>query len=469
MNKLKSFFLIAVLSMAVTSRSQSDIMYFMNETPQSSFINPAFGTKLGTYISLPVLPNLSFDFHTSGFSYHDIIHKHPLYQDSLQLDIQGFHGKLRKRNSFNFSSDINLLGFGFNAGKNHFSFDLTLTIDARIGLEKSLLGFIIYGTDSEDNGIIYNEPLADASVYLSPSVSFARQITNKLTIGARVGLLFGIADITAKDMDISMTNQNGNIMLRSNIDILFSTAFGGLQSNSFFNDKINWYDNASSSLNNALKNRGGVIDLGARYKINESMEVSAAVADIGFIKWRSNATRIHSRNPNQTIDFYGLKSTLDSLSNDLDDYLERLGDTLNSLFDLKTTNLGSYTSRIPTKFYLGYTWHFAPTSYLHALYKGVWGNGYLDNYLSLLYGFHWKCLAGSVGNTFTLHTLLNPSFMVSITGAGMNLYLGSSFSFSNPVLNVADMSGFKIFMGFNILIGRKPYWEHKLIPLPGIL
>jgi hypothetical protein len=435
-------------------------MYFMNETPQSSFINPAFGTKLGNYISLPALSGIDFTFNTSGFSYHNIIHKHPVYTDSLQVDAEGFFNKLKSSNYLNTQFNTNLFGIGFTFGRNHISFDLNLSMNTRLGLEKSLIGFILYGTENENKGLIYDEPLLNADIYFSPSISFAHDFGDKLTVGTRVGMLFGWLDITSKKTEVSAISENGTLQIQSNIDVLTSNAIGKLSSTSFLNDAIDFTTNGVSQMfSDSFKNRGGVIDLGATYKINDNMQVSAAVTDLGFIRWRTNSTAIRSSHPNHSVEFNGISSTLDSLSNDLEAYVEQLGDTLNYIFDMKTEDIDSYVSMIPTKLYLGYTWQFIPSMYLHALYKGIGGNGYWDSYFSLYYSLHWKALALSVGNTFSKGTALNPSFAFSVTGGGFNLYLGGSFAANKVSFNVGDFTGANVFLGINIMIGsRRPYW-----------
>ncbi|MDR1847490.1 MAG: DUF5723 family protein [Bacteroidales bacterium] len=469
MKALKLYTLILFMGLSVMVKGQSDILYFMNETPQSSFINPAFGVKLGNYISIPVLSEMAFDFHTSGFCYHDIINQHPVYKDSLRIDANGFYEKLKKSNSLNFTNDISIFGIGLGFGKNHLSFDVRIGFSTRIGLEKSLLGFILYGTDSEDKGLVYDEPLLDISMYLSPSLSFAREFGDKLSVGIRAGMLFGIFDFNTIESKVSIANDNNMLKIQSNIDILTSNAIGQLSSESFLNSDVDFLlpdgNIASVITGNIFKNKGASFDLGATYKIREDMQLSFAVTDLGFIHWQTNATAIRSCHPNHTVEFRGVESTLDSLSNDLEAYVSKLGDTLNYIFDMRTEDIGSYVSMIPAKFYLGYTWKFFGASYIHALYKGVKGNGYFDNYFSIFYGLHWKALAFSFGNTFSNSSALQPALALSITGFGFNIYCGGSVSLVEPTFNIADMSGIKIYAGVNFVINRKNYWQPKILPL----
>jgi hypothetical protein len=470
--KKKLLLIFATLFFAIgIARSQSDIMYFMNETPQSSFLNPAFGVKLGNYISVPVLSGIQVDFHTSGFSYHDIIHKRPA-NDSLIIDLEGFHNTLRTSNNLNLNSKMSIFGLGFTFGKTHLSFDLSLGINSRFGLEKSLFGFILYGTENTDEGLVYDEPLVDMNVYLSPSVSFAREIGDKLIIGTRVGLLLGVLDITTNETKISLTQGNtSGLTLQSNIDVMTSNIFARLRSSALFSkDSTTWTISngtnvVSEAIKNLFQNKGGVIDIGTAYKINEDMQISAAITDLGFIRWQSNTTAVRSRHPNASVEFQGINDTLQELEVAINDYVDMLGDTLSYIFDMEAVDIASYTSMLPTKIFLGYTWHFAPVSYLHALYKGVAGSGYFDQYFSVFYGLHWKMLAFSAGNTFSSGRYFNPSFAFSLTGAGVNLYAGGSFSSKTTTINVADMSGANLFLGLNLLIDRKKYWDAKIIPL----
>ncbi|MDR1725240.1 MAG: DUF5723 family protein [Bacteroidales bacterium] len=466
--KLLLFISFVIFSYVV--KAQSDIMYFMNETPQSSFINPAFGSKLGsTYISLPALSGLNFNFNTSGYCYHDLINQHPIYKDSLQIDLNGFYNKLKSSLDINILGDISLFGLGITFGKTHLSLDLKFGFSSRIELDKSIFGFILDGFGNEDKGLVLDAPLLNIQTYISPSVSLAREFGDKLKIGTRVGMLFGIMDITSKETIIAVTENNGTLAVETNFDVLTANIFGRFRSNSLFNDTTNSTEfnmaNMNDILSTAFNNKGFVIDVGGAYKITDNMEVSLGVSDFGFIKWTTNTTAIRSKHPNNRVEFDGIRSSLDSLSSQVEEYLEHIGDTLLYITDMKADSIAPYTSMLPTKLYAGLTWKFFGASYLHALYKGVIGNGYFDNYFSIFYGLHWGAIALSFGNTFSTHVAFNPSFSVSLTGIGFNIYAGGSFSFTKSGFNVADMSAANIFAGVNLLIGRKPYWKSSVIPL----
>ena len=84
------------------SIAQKDILYFLREAPQVMQYNPAITPCSNFYLSL-MLGTTDISVHTSGFSYHDLIHKHPIYSDSLQLDLEGFRSQLSDNNFINFN------------------------------------------------------------------------------------------------------------------------------------------------------------------------------------------------------------------------------------------------------------------------------------------------------------------------------------------------------------------------------
>ena len=85
------------------SIAQKDILYFLREAPQVMQYNPAITPNTNFYLSL-MLGTTDLGVHTSGFSYHDLIHKHPIYSDSLQLDLENFRNTLSDNNFINFNN-----------------------------------------------------------------------------------------------------------------------------------------------------------------------------------------------------------------------------------------------------------------------------------------------------------------------------------------------------------------------------
>ncbi|MDO5760997.1 MAG: DUF5723 family protein, partial [Bacteroidota bacterium] len=424
-----------------------ELLYF-SSMPQATQYNPANHGNNGFYLSFPSKFHASFN--TSGFSYHDLIHQHPQYSDSLQLDFEGFAKKLKDNNYFDIDFNTSLLGFGFSVNKvNHFSFDLSLTVESRLNFTEHLFTLLTDGTNSHEKEFsIFGDKFASATSYLAASFGYARDINEKLTIGGSFKLYFGLLNIKSERTDINVEFDGETMSTISNIEINTANAFANWSMKSALDADEDglYFDDVTNVGGNIFKNKGMGIDLGATYKINDEMTVSASVLDLGYITWKSNTVNIHSKHPNTRVEFAGAQTQYDNMGNDLEAYFEDLRDSLQYAFDLTTSDNGSYTTMLPTKFYIGYSYNFLPGMYLQALYKGRAIAGKLENSLTVAYSLRLSNLFNvSVANTFA-SKFFNPQILFTFND---KFYFGASLASS---FDVAKMSGFNLYFGANILL-----------------
>ncbi len=436
---------------SLSAQRTGELTYF-SSLPQASKYNPANHGNNKLYITIPVLSHFGISVNTSGFKYKDFVNQHPLYPDSLQLDFNGFADKLKDNNYVGFGMNTDLLGFGFTFGKvNHVSFNLSLNLESRFNFSKGLFDLITRGTDSQDRELnVFKDKLLDATSYLSASFGYARDIDDKLTVGGNLKMYFGLMNITSKKTDVTVEFDGETMATISNIEVNTANAFADWYMKSTFegDDSGAHFGDVENVPSNIFKNKGLGLDLGATYKINDAMEVSASVVDLGFINWKSNSINVHSANPNTRVEFAGAETQYDNMGNDLDDYFNDLADSLKNAFDLKTTKNGGYTTAVPTKFYAGFSWNFFPNMHAQALYKGRLIAGKLENSLTLAYTYSLGILQASVGNTIA-SKFFNPSVMVSL---GDIFYCGATFASS---LDIAETSGITTYFGFNVVFKNK--------------
>ncbi|MFA7081706.1 MAG: DUF5723 family protein [Bacteroidales bacterium] len=445
----------------------TDISYFMRNVPTSFKMNPANTPVAKFYLNMP-LAGINLEFATSGFSYSDIITRRA--DDSLQVDLNKFYNKLTDKNYVKFSNNIELFGLGFQAGKkNYISIGLDLSMDGNINFSKGLFGFIIDGTETENKKSEFiNNKIISLNAFIAPSISYSRVVNDKLTVGARVKLPMGIANITTDKSELSLDFNDNKITATSNFlirtsNIMGSFNFTGLDSASSMEFKTS--DNASDIINNAKKNIGLAFDLGGSYKLNNTMVVSLSIQDLGYINWGGNVSQLQSKNPNASYTFNGLGSVDFNENSSFEDRLDEIADSLMTSFDLESVEGESYTQMLPAKIYAGFTWNFAKTQYLNALYKGAFGNNYSDHYLSIYYTTQLeRYLNFSIGNTFAFEnhfnaiSAINPSLALNLNLYMINFYFGGSIRSS---YNLAKITGVNVFAGMNIAFGYKNYWEKK--------
>jgi hypothetical protein len=446
-------FVVLLISNTTTNAQEFSTLYFSTQ-PQAAHYNPAFMTNNKMYVSIPVIGRMSLSLGTNGFAYNDLIHQHPLYKDSLQMDFAGFLSKLKDDNRMALSLNTDILGVGFKAGKNYFSFGVTLNMETDLGFSKGLIDFIANGTNTANKQAdLMSEKVLDLTAYTSTYIGYAREINDRLTIGAKLKFYSGIANIHTNKSLVHLDFDGDQISAYGDIDFNASMIFGYFSAvNSVVADDSDFSFNstteASDLTSNVFKNKGFGFDVGATFKINEDMEISASIVDIGKITWGANAANIRSNNPNERFQFSGVEADYDSVGEQLEDYFDDLGDSLKHAFDLGVNDVSSYSTWVPTKIYLGYTWNFFTNMQLQALYYGRFIRGTYENSFTLNYSYDFGFGTATIGNTFN-YRLLNPTAMITL---GNIFYIGASFASS---YNIAKTQSLSFFMGLNFALKSK--------------
>ncbi|MEE1221051.1 MAG: DUF5723 family protein [Bacteroidales bacterium] len=450
------------------SIAQKDILYFLREAPQVMQYNPAITPCSNFYLSL-MLGTTDIGVHTSGFSYHDLIHKHPVYSDSLQLDLEGFRSQLSDNNFINFNYDMDLLGFGFKIGKNYFSYDLSLTLDTRVNFSKGIFDLILEGSDANNGNIrLLDGRLLDVNSYITNAIGYTREINDRLSIGGKIKLLSGIVNIHTNEANLELNFKDSEkISAHGELDILTANIIGDLSITSLFKENASADfivpENLNTILDHAMDNVGLSFDLGASYRLLENLELSASVVDVfNFISWNTHTTQIINNKPFEEIVFEGITSGIDSIETNFETQINSLVDSISSALDIRTQNISSYTTHLPMKIYFGATYNFGKVNYLHALFNTKIGAGRIyDTHISLFYSLHTRFLSLSFGNMFRSTNLFNPSALISLKLGTGQIYVGGNLH-TNKDFNVADYNGLDVFMGVNFTLGKSKYWDqHK--------
>jgi hypothetical protein len=119
---------------------------------------------------------------------------------------------------------------------------------------------------------------------------------------------------------------------------------------------------------NLGNNYGWGVDLGVNYKFMEKLQVSAALNDLGFISWGNN-TQSYSLDPAKAqYVFSGFD--LNQLLDDNSGYLRQQLDSLEAKFEMTEAPTGSYTTALPSRYYLAAQYELVPKLRLGALFFG---------------------------------------------------------------------------------------------------
>ena len=301
--------LLFAIIIADVSAQDSQILYFMN-LPQNHLLNPALRPSNSLYIGLPALSGINLNINNNFVNFSDVFMKgqpkdsiisflHPDY------NVDKFLAKIKNRNFIEPESIVQLFGLGFDVGKDSYIFlDINERIDGNIVLPGDLFKLALKGNEEFVGSKIDLSSLrGDIKYYREVGIGFSRNFTDKLRIGIKGKLLFGIADASIDNKSLGITvNDDYSHTFDANLAVNLSGPVNVIMdSNHNINDIVfddSRFKTASgiSDFFSGKKNQGLGLDIGATYDLTDRIVVSASVTDLGFIKWNKDITNLTAKN-----------------------------------------------------------------------------------------------------------------------------------------------------------------------------
>jgi hypothetical protein len=349
--------LLLAFGYARVSAQNSQVLYFMN-LPQNHLVNPALRPSNSVYIGLPVLSGINLNINNNFVNFSDVIMKgqpkdsiisflHPDY------DVDKFIAKIKDKNSLEPETTIQLLGVGFSVGKDSYVFlDINERFEGNFVLPGDLFKLALKGNEQFVGSKIDLSSLrADMKYYREFGVGFSRNYTDKLRIGIKGKLLFGIADasIDNKSLGISV-NDDYSHTLDADLSVnmsgpvrVFMDSKHNIDSIVFDDDRLNTASGRSDFFS-GKKNMGLGLDIGATYDLTDKIVLSAAITDLGFIRWKKDVTNLTAKNQ---FKFSGL-NMLDVIngSKTIDEVGQDMLDSLKNAFTVSNTK-SPFTTYLP--------------------------------------------------------------------------------------------------------------------------
>ena len=294
--------LLASMALLLASYSESqgqDLQsaYFIDNYTYSYHLNPAFTTKK-SFIGGP-LSNLNSGTNSnvglSTFFYpHDgklATFMHP------SVDREQFLSKLHETNKIGINISYNVASVGYWTkvrNRDVFqTFDISLRNNTSAKIPYGLFDFMKGGGEH----FVYD--LSNVFGYTRTFLEFASGAAvkfDKLTLGARAKLLLGTNKIDLKvnhmiaELDgLSWSIQSYGSITGAGGGISDKTKKGALSDDYDVMDwdGVKWKPFGFGGV-------GGAIDLGVKYEINDYINISASVNDLGFIVWRNKVNAINA-------------------------------------------------------------------------------------------------------------------------------------------------------------------------------
>lgn len=301
---LRSIFISVLLVCAsVLSAQQVNTLYFLENSPMRHTVNPALQPVSKFYMTLPIIGYTSMWVGTNNWTLSDFVFNGPDGTPITPLHPDAPADWLEKHPAkFAFDAEIytSLFGFGFRIKENGY---LHLNISERINMGANV-SKSVFGLNDLSSGEVGPLSLGvNAQAFSEFALGYSHNINRRWSVGGKIKVLVGQANVGLYADDIN---------LRTSLDTLHLTATGNLrvaaplQWSNLPNDpaqladfdyttligSFDGKDATIKSVKELLKPSGmGVLfDLGFTYKPIKQLQISAAVTDLGFIRWHRYAS-----------------------------------------------------------------------------------------------------------------------------------------------------------------------------------
>ena len=190
--------------------------YFMEGTHYRQQLNPALAPGRG-YLNLPVIGTFNASVNSSTLGYQDVMDIIDNTEGGDFFKSDAFINKLDNLNNLNVNLSTDILSAGWYKGKNFWSFNIGLRNDIGASIPKGMFEFLreMDGLSADDNLerlSNINQKVGHQSLeinsYAEVGVGLARNITERLTVGARVKALLGVGNLKLDINNIAVTSSN---------------------------------------------------------------------------------------------------------------------------------------------------------------------------------------------------------------------------------------------------------------------
>lgn len=457
---IASIALAVVLSAGVSAQTTLNSSYFMKKMTMRNQLNPAFKTE-NNYIGIPALNNFYIGVNSNlglgTFLYPRDNKLVTFLHESVPAN--EFLGKLSANNTIELDLGIDLISFGFWAWGGQNTFNLALKSNTGAYLPREIFEFL--KTGQEATGVTrydMSNITATTSNYLELALGHARDITDKLSAGAKIKVLIGAAHAEARidRMDISMSQnewtikQAGHLQATSLLELTTDPETGEVTDYKVGN-------------NFGLAGFGLGFDLGATYEIIDNLTLSAALTDIGFMRW-NNLTRAET-DPDKGFIYTGFDNIGaeddENGDNPFDQKADQLGDDLKALTKFYQSDTRSVSNSLRTTLRVGAEYAVLDNAISFGLLSTTRFVGY-RTYAEGMAAINFRPLSA-------LHLTVNGSVsnmgssvgaILNICAPGFNFFVGTDYfatQYSKQFIPINHARA-NLSFGFNITFGER----HKI-------
>ena len=466
-----SLFLLLLMWMGLPVQAQDPMgLYYMETIPQSFMINPAMQPRANGFFALPSV-NQNFK---SDVAFKNIFQENsPEWVSPLssKYDFDKLKRATGKALNFNESVDVGLLGLGFRTGKDYLSLTFSIKSVMQSGLPYDLIRI---ADDGFPDGASYDFSSLRMRGYAYKELSFgySREWTDRLTVGMKFKPLFGImggtTDISTFKLETSrqewVVRVDGSVSTSAPLEVTEAEEDGDFPESI---DGKEMEDDDWSDYLSSFKNSGLAFDFGAVYEFSDRLTLSAALVNLGYIKWKED---LNTLSFSGSYSFTGLD--VDGSDEDLDQAFEDLGDSLKTIIDYQTGH-NKFSTGLTPEFYIGAQYQVSPAFTLGVLSRSMFQkynfrqdfnfSANIQPYSFLAFNLNYSLRPGGgngLGTGFSM--LLGP----------LQLYMLADYIPTRYSTVYMDEEEFTMFpnarnvsvkMGLNLIFGRHGYRDRPML------
>ncbi len=435
-----------ILSVTIRLNAQTETtLPALRGMHQSSYVNPAFMPEYKTSVGLPYFNNMiPINLNLSGFDLHTIASS---FDDEKILDLNEFHEKLDGAMGYNYTFQQDIFYVRFPIKSFYIGINSTLKSSNTTLLSKEFIGLLAGGPAApQTENTITDAININTTIWAETGVSLTKEI-GKFSAGARFKYLQGIANVQTENVALSITN-GANIPFPLSITTGGSVRMAGLP---YLNDSIDGRvvtdDEKNLNIANMLKNKGWGVDLGVTYQINSKLNVHTSIVDLGSsINWKNSTAKYNLNNATATFDGFNYEQTNSSKQR------RELIDSLVGLIGDASVTSDAYSTKLPTKYYVGADYDLNKNNRIGILLQG---QEFFEKFYTA-YTFSYLHRFGERWQVTTNYSLVDNSY--SNVGFGTTLKLGAFqfFYLQDNVLalfNPGITRNVYLRLGFNLVWG----------------
>jgi hypothetical protein len=426
---------------------ESSTMYFLHQIPQSNLLNPAVQIPCKIFVGMPLLSSVYAQYSNSFFSSNDAYQP---VNNGININYAYLLSKPNSIQNNYIEFGISLLNFGFLYDDYYFNFNLSDKIDAGYNYPTSIFGLILKGNSpSIGSTLDLGGTKVYANYYREWAFGMSKIIDNQLTLGLKAKLLFGKANITTPQSDLSLETgpapyhltASGNIAVNESPLVITYDKSGKPVSADLPSDATI----VSLLLNR--KNKGLAFDFGTIYDLSDKVTISGSLLDLGFIYWTYSPSKLTSSAKFQYngLDYNSQTGTFTNLNS--------VTDSLQNSYKISSQS-SSYFTALSPKLYLGGTYKLLNNVKAGLLVREQLYHGKLMNSEVLSVNANYKnYLNGALSWTYANSSFANLGLAIGAATPNFGFYALSDNVYGAFKYKSARLINIRF--GFNFLFGCK--------------